>query len=72
MIFLHQSEVIITIITLDEHYELTMEALDVVSKACVVANDESVPHQCNQSMIFSSGTMYCIMLVSDHYYGVYV
>ena len=39
----------------DEFYEPTKEALDAISTACVLADDESVPHECNQGIVFSSG-----------------
>ena len=40
----------------DDYFEETMDTLDSISKLCVLADDESVPHECNQNIIFTSGT----------------
>ena len=47
----------------DEFYEETKETLDTISRACVLADDESVPHQCNQGIIFTSG-MYLVIYIN--------
>lgn len=46
----------IVVIFLDEHFDLTKATLETISCACVLTNDESVPHKCNQGIVFTSGT----------------
>ena len=49
--------------TLDENFGRTMNMLNTVSEICVLPDDKSIPHCCNQGLVFSSGTCMMVMHV---------
>lgn len=56
----------IVVIFLDEHFDLTKATLETISCACVLTNDESVPHKCNQGIVFTSGTHASITIAFNY------
>lgn len=40
---------------LDEYFDITKDMLDKISDLCVLCDDVSVPHECNQGIVFTSG-----------------
>ena len=39
-------------------FERTKEILDMLSELCILPDDKSVPHHCNQGLVFSSGMLW--------------
>ena len=40
----------------DDCFKNAIKILDYISRICILADDASVPHKCNQGIVFSTGT----------------
>ena len=45
----------------DQYFEITKATLNIVSKVCILCDDESVPNKCNQGIVFTSGIVYLVV-----------
>ena len=49
---------VVFIITLDSQLQLSNELFEYVKRACMIDDDETQPHVCNQKIAFTTGEFY--------------